>query len=755
MEDDRRPPGPGGPSSPSSQPGRHGDHANSPEPGAEPFSSTPQEPGPGAPRPYSPPAAPPEPPQPDTGPADRWRPAAPANPYSIPSREPGAASSDAPGGGHGGGPGTPPPDGGDPFAPSGGPHYSATPPNDTPAGPADGYGTPPPHSSDPSAPSAGPHYSAAQSADSAAGPAGGALFTRGGPYDGPPPPPPPGVDSAFSGAPDPGEAPRRSRKGLVIGLVSAFVVLALVGGGVSWYVLTMPEPEDTATAYAGAWRSQDYAAMAEVATGGDPAAAFKRVEEGLGVEGVEVTTGQVQEDGDSATVPFDAVLDLSNAGEWSYSGELPLVRADREWKVDFSPAVIHPKLGTGQTLVRTNQWGERGHVLAADGSRLDDGSASGSVQMIVGEVGTAAKEDLADLGPAYQVGDPVGVSGVQQTYEERLAGKAATAIRVADVGTAPADVPDDAPTLGTLGGSDGKDVTLSLDPAIQAAAAQAIVGQSKPTAMAVVRPSTGEVLAAANVPGGFNRALDGQYPAGSIFKIISYNALLDSGMGMDAQMSCPKTVDVAGRTYKNAGDAAYGAQSVTEAFATSCNTALVREVADRLDGASLLKSAEQFGFNTGFRSGVPVFKPSLPQPDSTSLLTASSIGQGQVLTSPLHLATLPAAVADGSWRSPMLVTEPKPGKRPEPRPIANADQLRDMTRAVVTQGTAENVGFTGEVHGKSGTAEYGTAEEGEELPAHGWFVGYEGDIAFAVVVEDGESGSGAAAPLAKSFLDAL
>ncbi|MDT0303917.1 penicillin-binding transpeptidase domain-containing protein [Streptomonospora wellingtoniae] len=713
MEDDRRPPGPGGPSSPSSQPGWHGGHANSPEPGAEA--------SPEAPRPYSPQADPPDADQPDAGQADRWRPAAPANPYSIPARDQGAASSDAPGNAHGAGQGTPPPGSGDPYAHPGGPHHSAPPPGDTPAGPT-----------------------------------GGAVFARGGASDGQPPPPPPGVDSAFAaGTPDPGEAPRRSRKGLVIGVVSTLVVLALVGGAASWYVLTMPEPEDAVTAYAGAWRSQDYAAMAEVSTGGDPAAALKRVAEGLGVEGVEVTTGQVQEDGDSASVPFDAVLDLSNAGEWSYSGELPLVRADREWKVDFSPAVVHPKLGEGQTLVRTNQWGERGRILAADGTRLDDGSASGSVQMIVGEVGTAAKENLADLGPAYQVGDPVGLSGVQQTYEERLAGKASTAIRVVDSGTAPADVPEDAPTVGTLGGSDGKDVTLSLDPAIQAAAAQAIVGQSKPTAMAVVRPSTGEVLAAANVPGGFNRALDGQYPAGSIFKIISYNALLDSGMGMDAQMSCPKTVDVAGRTYKNAGDAAYGAQTVTEAFATSCNTALVQEVANRLDGASLLKSAEQFGFNTGFHSGVPVFKPSLPQPDSTSLLTASSIGQGQVLTSPLHLATLPAAVADGSWRSPMLVTEPAPAKRPEPRPIGNADRLRDMTRAVVTQGTAKNVGFTGEVHGKSGTAEYGTAEEGEELPAHGWFVGYEGDIAFAVVVEDGESGSGAAAPLAKSFLDAL
>ncbi|QBI54577.1 penicillin-binding transpeptidase domain-containing protein [Streptomonospora litoralis] len=772
-------------------------------------------PPPEAPRPYAPPPSPqwpgagsaepprhpaPEPPQQQPGahgdgtPAEQWGQAAPSSPYSIPGRGPAGPSHpdrQPPSPPHGPAPSVPqeapPPYAADhrpPFTPAEGPPAAAPyppPEGHTPAASHDG---PPPYAAtghgypsvpaddrdpfassaagDPFSPPDGPRHTEPQPAVAPAAPPSGAVFTRGGASG--PVPVPPETPHAGPGPGGPGGDPfgsdrpvprRRSRKGLLIGIVSAVVVLALAGGGASWYVLTLPEPEETAAAYVRAWNSQDYAAMTGLADGGDPAAAFKRLDGNLGIEQTRVTTGAVEEVGDGAVVPFEATFTLSNAGEWSYSGELPLVRVEREWKVDFGPGVVHPDLGEGQTLVRTNEWGERGHILAADGSRLDDGTASGSVQMILGEVGTAAEEDLADLGAAYEVGDPVGVSGVQKAYEERLAGEASTAIRVVEAGTAPQDVPEDAPTAGSIEGQDGKDVTLSIDPAVQAAAAQAIIGQSKPTAMVALRPSTGEVLAAANVPGGFNRALDGQYPAGSIFKIISYNALLDSGMGMDAAMNCPKTTEVGGRTYKNAGDAAYGAQTVTEAFATSCNTALVQEVADRLDGASLLASAEQFGFNTGFHSGLPVFKPSLPQPDSVSLLTASSIGQGKVLTSPLHMASLPAAVADGSWRAPMLVTEPAPAERPEPAPIANAQNLRDMTRAVVTEGTAENVGFTGEVHGKSGTAEYGTAAEGEELPAHGWFVGYEGDIAFAVVVEDGQSGSGAAAPLAKSFLDAL
>ncbi|GLU45773.1 penicillin-binding transpeptidase domain-containing protein [Nocardiopsis ansamitocini] len=567
-------------------------------------------------------------------------------------------------------------------------------------------------------------------------------------------PPPP--DTHDSDEPKPAPEPeRRSRKGLVIGIVAGVTVLALAGAGVSWYVLSMPKPEETVTGYASAWNSGDYPALAELATGEGVAEAYTAVAENLGVESTSVTTGTVTSDGDTASVPYTVALTLANAGDWSYEGELPLERVDGEWKVAFSPSVIHPQLGQGQTLTRVNQWGDRGQVLAADGSRVDTPENAGSsVGMIVGEVGTASAEDLEDLGPAYAEGDPTGASGIQKSQEARLAGTPTTSIQIVDEGE-DAEPDEDAPVVGSIEGTPGQDVTLSIDPAIQSAAGAAISGQGKPTALVAVRPSTGEVLAAVNAPGGFNRAFEGQYPAGSTFKIISYDALLGAGLGTGDTMDCPKVAEVGGWPFKNAGDAEYGDQSVTEAFATSCNTALVQEVAERLDGASLVDAAERFGFNSDLDVGVPTLESSFPTPDSTTLLAAMSIGQGQMLTSPLHMATVPAAVADGSWRSPVLVTDPALPDQPEPTPVPNAEALRPMMRAVVTEGTAKDVGFTGDVHGKSGTAEYGTAEEGEDLPAHGWFVGYEDDVAFAVIVEDGESGSGAAAPLAKKFLDGL
>jgi cell division protein FtsI/penicillin-binding protein 2 len=78
--------------------------------------------------------------------------------------------------------------------------------------------------------------------------------------------------------------------------------------------------------------------------------------------------------------------------------------------------------------------------------------------------------------------------------------------------------------------------------------------------------------------------------------------------------------------------------------------------------------------------------------------------------------------------------------------------LRDMMRAVVTEGTAAGVGLPGEVFGKTGTAEY---RDGNPPPTHGWFVGYRGDVAFAVIVEDGGFGATSAAPVAASFLSNL
>ncbi|MDE3724973.1 penicillin-binding transpeptidase domain-containing protein, partial [Nocardiopsis sp. N85] len=561
------------------------------------------------------------------------------------------------------------------------------------------------------------------------------------------------------GAPQgPQEPPRRkSRRGLLIGVLSAVVVLALIGGGVSWYVLTLPRPQEATAEYEAAWEAQDYERLAAVTTGGDAAEVFGGLASGIGVEAVDATIGDPVTDGDTGTAPYEVSVSLSNAGDWGWEGELPLIRQDGRWWVDFSPEVAFPGLAEGETLGRTAVWGERGQILAADGTRLDSPEISGSLQMLVGEMGEATEEDVERLGPAYRVGDTVGASGLQRTYEERLAGQAATTIVTMDTGAdvEALEVTEDN-TVATLDGAPGEDITTGIDMSVQSAAASAIIDSADPAGMVAIRPSTGEILAAVNVPGGFNRAFEGQYPPGSTFKVVSYNALLDNGMTMDSPMECPKEYDPGGWEFTNAGGAEYGSQTMTQAFATSCNTALVRAAVDNMNSDAMVNSADLFGMNAPLNIGVPTFEPVYPPSDGAVMLGAQSIGQGQILTSPLHMATIPAAVADGSWRHPVLVTEPAAEDLPEPRQLGNADALRTMMRAVITEGTAKDLPFQGEVHGKTGTAEFGTAEgEDEELPSHAWMIGYKGDIAFAVVVEGGGGGSSVAGPIAAKFTNAL
>lgn len=564
--------------------------------------------------------------------------------------------------------------------------------------------------------------------------------------------------------------PRRPRRFLRYGLPAIVLVLLLVGAGVSWFYFFRADPQTTAQDFADAWQESDYATMANLATDGAGLEdLYGGVDEQLGVESTSIAVDEVVRDGGTASAEFTATLDLSDAGEWSYDGQLDLLRQDGEWFVDHSPATLHPDLDDDATLTRVNDWEERGEILAADGSRLDTDDATGSVQMMVGQLGEAETEDLEDLGAGYQEGDLVGRTGIQGAHEAHLAGTPSVSIQITEEGAEDeteedeaededSDEAEEAAEVGRIEGEPGQDVTTSLDPAVQAAASSAIASEDDPTALVAVRPSTGEVLASANVPGGFDRAFEGQYPAGSSFKIITYEALLNAGMGMDAQMECPKTVELGGLDFRNAGDAEYGQQTVTEAFATSCNTALVSEVGERLDAATMTEAAEEFGFNSDLDVGIPVFSPEYPNPDGLSLLAQASIGQGQMLTSPLHMASVPAAVASGQWHSPRLVTEPASEDPPEPRPVQHAEELRGMMREVVTDGTAEDAGFSGNAHGKTGTAEYGEAEDDdEELESHAWFVGFDPDkdVAFAVVVEGGGGGSTAAAPLAADFLNAL
>ncbi|CNG04032.1 penicillin-binding lipoprotein [Mycobacterium tuberculosis] len=548
---------------------------------------------------------------------------------------------------------------------------------------------------------------------------------------------------------------RRSR---VLTVAAIAVAVLIVGAGTVWFLRDGDDPRDAAERYLAAWSGGDLAAM-KVLTDRPPAdfdQRFTKMREELGVTAQRYTVASVGDpDGDRAGGSYTAELTLAGDRKWTYEGRLPLVKQDGEWLVHWSPQVVYPALEEGQRLRAARAWPDRAPVLAADGSDLS-ASRSGSARQLAGPVGAASEEAAKKLGAPYRKGDPVGADGLQRQYERRLAGTPALTVQIVDAENNPVK------TLKRFGGTDGEPLKTTIDPRVQAAAGDALAGVSKPASMVALRPSTGEILAVANKPGGYNRALMGQYPPGSTFKVVTAAALVAGGVSPSTKVGCPATTTVNGRSFHNYQHEDFGKIAFREAFAHSCNTTFARLAVDRLGEERLAQVAAQFGFNVPIIAGLPAVRAAFPATKDDTAFASAAFGQGKVLTSPLNMASVAAAAADGTWRSPRLVdaavaaqAADAKGRKPEaPKKLEPAVEkaLHALMPAVVSEGTASGVGFPAGTAGKTGTAEFGS---GANPPTHAWFIGYRKDIAFAVIVEDGGTGAEAAAPIAAKFLKAL
>ncbi|WP_214102815.1 penicillin-binding transpeptidase domain-containing protein [Acrocarpospora catenulata] len=535
-------------------------------------------------------------------------------------------------------------------------------------------------------------------------------------------------------------------RGRTIAIITTAAVLVAGGAaGGAWYLLhTRGTPQETAQRFTAAWSRGDLTAMkAELATPATTGfdAAYAELTKNLNATGVKITLGQVTPgQDDRASAAYTATATLKNIGEWTYDGTFDLTVADRHWKVDWTPKAVHPALDGNTHLKLKTTWPTRAAVTDAAGARIDGGNVGGSVQQLVGFLDKADDKDVKKLGPAYRRGQAVGRGGLQETFQRRLAGTPTTHILAGEQ------------TLATIDGTDGKPLKTSLDLTIQQAAANAVTAVEKPTSLVAVRPSTGEILAVVNNVGGFNRALDGNYAPGSTFKTVTAVGLLANGLTSGEQVTCPKDANVGGLKIRNSDHAAYGNLTFLDSYAHSCNTTFAPLTKDHLSAAKLQATATALGFNQPLNIGVPATTASMPRATSDAELAAESFGQAKITTSPLIMATVAAAVADGTWRPPTLVPGLKQKATEQPLPDGVADQLRTMMRAVVTKGTAKAAGLPSGTHGKTGTAEFGT---GDVLESHAWFHGFRGDLAFAVVVEGGGGGGKVAAPIAARFLNAL
>lgn len=381
--------------------------------------------------------------------------------------------------------------------------------------------------------------------------------------------------------------------------------------------------------------------------------------------------------------------------------------------------------------------------------------SSDFARFTLGGAGPVTAEMIEEEPGRYVAGDVAGRSGLQAAYDERLFGTPGIEVVLAGDGA-----PEDA-VLFSDDPVPGEPVTVTLEERTQRAAEAAVAGTGFATAMAVVRSTDGSVLALANSEEAtFDIARTGQVPPGSTFKVVTTQALLsDTDLTVDTPIDCPNAVTVGGRTITNAETQQLGVVPFRTAFVNSCNTAFV-QLSQDLQSSSLQQAARHFGIGREWSIGLDAFSGQVPETGDVVDLAATAIGQGRSLVSPLAMAGVAATVANGAFPGLRLVLEPAPddgGRTSEPLPADQAALLRELTRGVVTSGTGTSLAGApgGEVHGKTGTAEF-AADDGT-LRTHAWFIGFQGDLAFAVAVTDtpGAYGGEVAAPVARRFLEAM
>ncbi|MFH9675494.1 peptidoglycan D,D-transpeptidase FtsI family protein [Streptomyces sp. NPDC017405] len=352
----------------------------------------------------------------------------------------------------------------------------------------------------------------------------------------------------------------------------------------------------------------------------------------------------------------------------------------------------------------------------------------------------------------------------------------------------------------------GGDVVTTLDRRAQEAAYRGLAGRKG--AVAAVEPATGRVLALVTSPSYdpaelsgnneavasawarlnsdpekpiLNRAVRQTYPPGSTFKVVTAAAALDAGLvtDLDERTDSPDPYRLPGTATRltNEGDGCADA-SVRDAFEWSCNTVFAKLGVD-VGVRDMATTAQAFGFNdTSLRIPFSVAPSTFDTRVDRAQLALSSIGQYNTRATPLQMAMVTAAVANGGLlRPPYLVErttrhggEPFAGGGARPgrqvmRP-ATAARLAELMAGVVREGTGTNAAIPGAlVGGKTGTAQHGVGNTG--VP-YAWFVSWartedapEPRVAVAVVVEDasadrGEiSGAGNAAPIAREVMRAV
>jgi len=323
----------------------------------------------------------------------------------------------------------------------------------------------------------------------------------------------------------------------------------------------------------------------------------------------------------------------------------------------------------------------------------------------------------------------------------------------------------------------GNNVTLTADETLCTTAYKALDG--KKGAVVLINYKTGEILAMTSTPGFdpkniddadlsdsssvlVNRAIQGRYVPGSIFKVITLASALENGISPSWSYDCDGNLELSGDTITC--PSAHGEMTLEEAFAQSCNCAFAK-LGCTLGASKLVKTAEGTGiFQENMYKDFTLYasKIAIGAGSRQSEIGWAAIGQDKDTVTPLGMCMIAGGIANGGMmKEPRLVktsgldmstlTSALQDTRIMSSSVAKS--LKSMMRTVVEEGTGTRAAVDGvTVCGKTGTAEVG----GSRNP-HAWFIGFveesEHPLAIAVVVENGGSGGRVAAPIAKKVLE--
>ncbi len=555
---------------------------------------------------------------------------------------------------------------------------------------------------------------------------------------------------------------------LIVIAVIAFAVGAAMGAPGS------PEKE-AAERFGQAWARKDFAAMYGELNDASRRSVSEEEFAKAYREAAEIATLRtlaVDSPGDPigengvTTVPVPIEAGTVAFGTVSADLDLPYAEGGIAW----GQSLVFPGLEPGEQLENRIDLAPRAPILARDGTMLAEGSAEarehplGSAAIdVTGEIGMAEEEDVATLArKGFPAGTPVGISGLEQAFNTRLAGKPGGSLLAVSAESGSARI------LSQAKPQAGAPVKTTIDPDLQVAAVSGLAGRAG--GVAVLDARSGDVRALAG------QAFSAPQPPGSTFKTITTTAALEKGVvSLDDEFEITDGANVGGRFISNANGELCGG-TFREAFAESCNADFA-PLGPKIGNDEFVEVAERFGFNSPPTLYAPAIVAEV-EPAESSIpaeigeevdLGVTAIGQGEVLATPLQMASVAQTIGNGGVREPTSVVANRK-LRPEPNSVRVmskkiADELTELMIGVVTEGTGYAAAIPeAQVAGKTGTAELGPkpGTEGEEEPEQikdAWFTAFapaeKAKLAIGILLIEAEAAGGeVAAPIASEVLSA-